>query len=62
MEPLADTEKLEEHLKEVVQALHGAVSWAMSHQKDPDLIDKAIHDCEEIVSVIMQGKVGEWVA
>ena len=62
MEPLADTEKLEEHLKEVVQALHAAVSWAMSHQKDPDLIDKAIHDCEEIVSVIMQGKVGEWVA
>jgi hypothetical protein len=61
MQRLANTEKLDEHLKEVVQALHGAVSWAMSHQKEPDLVDKAIHDCEEILDVVMQGKVDEWV-
>ncbi len=61
MERLASTEKLDEHLKEVVQALHGAVSWAMSHQKEPDLVDKAIHDCEELLDVVMQGKVDEWV-
>lgn len=61
MEPLANTEKLDEHLKEGVQALHGAVSWAMSHQKEPELVDKAIRDCEEILDVIMEGKVDEWV-
>jgi hypothetical protein len=61
MEPLANIEKLDEHLKEVVQALHGAVGWAMSHQKEPELIDKAIHDCEEILEVIMEGKVKEWI-
>ena len=33
----------------------------MSHQKEPDLIDTAIHDCKEILDVIMQGKVGDWV-
>ncbi|MPZ78547.1 MAG: hypothetical protein GEU77_18750 [Deltaproteobacteria bacterium] len=61
MEPPVNTEKLDEHLKEVVHALHGAVSWAMSHQKEPDLVDKAIHDCEEILGVIMEGKVDDWV-
>ena len=61
MQRLADAEKLDEHLKGVVQALHGAVSWAMSHQKEPDLIDKAIHDCEEILEDVMQGEVDEWV-
>ena len=61
MEPLANTEKLDEHLKEVVQALHVAVSWALSHQKETELVDKAIHDCAEILDVIMEGKVDEWV-
>ena len=61
MEPAANIEKLDEHLKEVVHALHGAVGWAMSHQKEPELLDKAIHDCEEILEVIMLGKVQEWI-
>jgi hypothetical protein len=56
MQPLVNTEKLDEHFKEVVQALHGAVNWAMSHQKEPDLVDKAVHDCEGILDVVMQGK------
>lgn len=62
MEPVANIEKLDEHLKEVVQALHGAVGWAMSHQKEPKLVDKAIHDCEEILDVIMEGNVKEWIS
>ena len=61
MGPVANSEKLDEHLKEVVQALHGAVGWAMSHQKEPALVEKAIHDCEEILDVIMEGKVNEWI-
>jgi hypothetical protein len=61
MEPLANIERLDEHLKEVVQALHGAVGWGMSHQKEPALVEKAIHDCEEILVVIMEGKTDEWV-
>jgi hypothetical protein len=61
MEQVANTEKLDEHLKEVVHALHGAVSWGLSHQKDNQLVDKAIHDCKEILDVIMEGKVSEWL-
>ena len=61
MGQVANAEKLDEHLKEVVQALHGAVSWGLSHQKDNKLVDKAIHDCKEILDVIMEGKVSEWL-
>jgi len=61
MGQVANAEKLDEHLKEVVQALHGAVSWGLSHQKDNKLVDKTIHDCEEILDLIMEGKVSEWL-
>jgi len=61
MEQAPTTEKLDEHLKDVVQALHGAVNWALSHQKDTGQVDKAIHDCKEILDVVMEGKVSEWL-
>jgi hypothetical protein len=61
MRAVANIEKLDEHLKEVVQALHGAVGWAMSHQKEPELVEKAIQDCQEILEVIMLGKVKDWI-
>ena len=61
MGQVANAEKLDEHLKEVVHALHGAVSWGLSHQKEDKLVDKAIHDCKEILDVIMEGKVSEWL-
>ena len=61
MGQVANAERLDEHLKEVVQALHGAVSWGLSHQKDAKLVDKAIDDCKEILDVIMEGKVSEWL-
>jgi hypothetical protein len=62
MEQGPNTEKLDEHLKDVVTALHGAVSWALSHQKeDEKLVDKAIADCKEILDVVMEGKVSEWL-
>jgi len=61
MEPPPSTEKLDEHLKEVVRALNGAVAWGLSHQKDTQLVDKTIQDCKEILDVIMEGKIDEWV-
>jgi len=56
-----DTEALDEHLKDVVQALHGAVNWAMPHLNDPKIVDKAIQDCKEILDVVIEGKVSEWL-
>ena len=57
----SNTEMLDEHLLEVVRALHGAVKQGVSHSNEPKIMDKAIDDCKEILDVIMAGKVQEWL-
>jgi len=54
-------EKLDEHLLEVVRALHGAVKQGVSHSDDSTVVDNAIEDCKEILNVIMAGNVSEWL-
>ena len=54
-------EKLDEHLKAVVQALHGAVKQGIPHVKEPEVVDKSIADCREILDEIMRGRVEEWL-
>jgi len=56
-----NTEALDNHLKDIVDALHGAVRWAMPHRDDWKIADKAIRDCKEILHVVMEGKVSEWL-
>jgi len=57
----ANTVELDEHLMEVVRALHGAVKQGVSHKDDTKIMDKAIGDCKEILDVIMKGDVQEWL-
>jgi hypothetical protein len=56
-----NTVELDDHLKDVVQALHGAINWAMPHMNDPKIVDKAIEDCKEILDVVIEGNVSEWL-
>jgi hypothetical protein len=56
-----NTVELDEHLMEVVRALHGAVKQGVSHKDDTKIMDKAIGDCKEILDVIMKGDVKEWL-
>jgi hypothetical protein len=56
-----NTEKLDEHLLEVVRALQGAVRQGVSHSNDSKVIDNAIRDCKEILDVIMAGDLKEWL-
>jgi hypothetical protein len=56
-----NTEKLDEHLLEVVRALHGAVRQGVSHSNDPKIMDNTIRDCKEILDIIMAGNVSEWL-
>jgi hypothetical protein len=58
---VSNTEALDEHLLEVVRALHGAVKQGVSHSKDPKVMDNAIRDCKEILDVIMAGDLKEWL-
>jgi hypothetical protein len=54
-------EKLDEHLLQVVRALHGAVKQGVSHSNEPKVMDNAIEDCKEILDEIMTGNVSEWL-
>jgi hypothetical protein len=60
-EAAPNAEKLDEHLLEVVHALHGAVKQGVAHKDDTKIMDKAISDCKEILEVIMEGNVKEWL-
>ena len=59
-QPTPNAEPLDEHLLEVVRALHGAVKQGVSHADDAKITDQAIADCKEILDVIMAGKINEW--
>jgi hypothetical protein len=60
-QPAHTIEKLDEHLLEVVRALHGAVKQGVSHANEPKVMDNAIRDCKEILDEIMTGNVSEWL-
>ena len=60
-QPVEDLDKLDEHLKAVVQALHSAVKQGIPHVKEPQIVDKAIGDCKEMLDEIMAGKVKDWL-
>ena len=62
MTQASNARALDEHLQEMVLALHAAVSRAMPHlNDDPALVDRAIRDCEEILDVVLEGNVAEWL-
>jgi hypothetical protein len=63
MQPAPNTEALDQQFKEFIQALKSAVNSAMPHLKDdPETVDKAIADCKEILDVVMEGNVKEWLS
>ena len=55
------TAELDEHLKECITAVHGAVNRAIPNIKDEKIVDQALHDCQEVLDMVMEGKVSEWV-
>lgn len=61
MKPAQNTVELDQHLNEIVQALHRTVSYAMPHLNDPEIANKAVNDCSEILAVVMEGKASEWL-
>jgi hypothetical protein len=60
-QPAPNTQKLDDHLLEVVRALHGAAKRGIARKDDSKTVDQAIEDCKEILDVIMAGKVDEWL-
>lgn len=62
MRQAPNTRALDEYMEEMVRALHAAVSRAMPHvNDDPELVDQALQDCAEILEVVLDGNVSEWL-
>lgn len=55
------TNELDEHLKDCITAVHGAVNRAIPNIKDEKIVDQALQDCREVLDMVMEGKVSEWV-
>jgi hypothetical protein len=63
VEAAPNSAELDEYLKVVVQAVHSACNAASPRLKDdPEGVDRALNDCEEILTTIMEGKVEEWIS
>ena len=55
------TVELDEHLKDCITAVHGAVNKAIPNIKDEKIVDQALKDCQEVLDMVMEGKVSEWL-
>ena len=60
-QPAHNTEKLDEYLADIVRALHGAVKQGLAHAQEPAAVERAIHDSKEILELVMEGNVKEWL-
>jgi len=57
-----NTQALDAYVEEMVRALHAAVARALPHvHDDPALVDQALRDCAEILDVVLDGDVEEWL-
>jgi hypothetical protein len=58
-----NTQALDDQLKDMIVGLQRAVAAAIPHIKDdPKIVDKAIGDCREILDVVIEGNVQEWLS
>ncbi|HEX7229891.1 MAG TPA: hypothetical protein VF452_05820 [Candidatus Binatia bacterium] len=63
MEPAQNTEALDQQFKEFIQGIKKAVAAGMPHLKDdPKVVDQSVADCKEILDVVMEGNVKEWLS
>jgi hypothetical protein len=63
MEAAPNTDALDQQFKEFIQALKKAVGTGIPHIKDdPKVADQAIADCKEILDVVMEGDVKQWLS
>lgn len=62
VEVAPNTYKMDEYVKDIIQAVYSACNTANARLKDdPAAADNAIKDCEEMLGVVMEGNIQEWV-
>ncbi len=62
LEPVPFTHALDEFLRDIVRALHAAVTRGVASAKtDPVQTDRALADCKDMIDTVMAGQVQEWI-
>ena len=54
-------EELDLYLQELVHALHQTVNYAVARLSDEKEAEKALHDCDKILAVVLEGRVEQWL-
>lgn len=63
LQPIPFTHALDEFLRDIVRALHAAVTRGVASAKtDPAQTDRALADCTDMIDTVMAGQVEEWIA
>jgi hypothetical protein len=61
MTQVINAAELDAYLLQVVQALHRTVNYALPRLNDEKETDKALEDCEEILTLVLDGRVADWL-
>jgi hypothetical protein len=61
MTQVINAAELDAYLLQVVQALHRTVNYALPRLNDEKEADKALEDCEEILTLVLDGRVADWL-
>jgi hypothetical protein len=62
LEPIPFAHALDEFLRDIVRALHAAVTRGIGAARtDEGETDRALTDCKEMIDLVMDGQVEEWV-
>jgi len=63
MQAAPNTDALDQQFQDFIQALKKAVGTGIPHLKDdPKIVNQSIADCKEILDVVMEGNVEEWLS
>ena len=63
MQAAPNTDALDQQFQEFIPAIKKAVGTGIPHLKDdPKTVEQSIADCKEILDVVMEGNVKEWLS
>jgi hypothetical protein len=57
--PTKTLDDLDRDLTEIIQAVEQAANWGMAHRDDKEASEKTLHDCEEMLEVVMDASILE---
>ena len=55
--PTKTIEVLDRELNEIIQAVEHAANFGMAHRQEPDVTERTLADCEELLRHVMDASV-----